>query len=78
MKIRPATEPSLAPALFPCPVCGTEAHIVAQTRTIGRDIQNALYGVECCGSKKHRTPIAFTTGKSAATFWNESAEKSRK
>lgn len=78
MRNRPAPETIPTPegvSLCPCPWCGAEAHTVAfTTHLINRDADKTLYGVEC-GSKKHKSPLAFSTAKSAATFWNESVER---
>lgn len=78
MRNRPAPEIIPTPegvSLCPCPWCGAEAHTVAfTTHLINRDADKTLYGVEC-GSEKHKSPLAFSTAKSAATFWNELVER---
>ena len=62
-------------SLCPCPWCGAEAHTVAfTTHLINRDADKTLYGVEC-DSEKHKSPLAFSTAKSAAIFWNELVER---
>jgi hypothetical protein len=42
-----------------------------------RGIAKTLFGV-ICGSLKHRTPVAFVTPQSAATFWADCADRSKK
>lgn len=63
-------------SLCPCPRCGAEAHITSMTFPT-RGIAKTLFGV-ICGSLKHRTPVAFVTPQSAATFWADCADRAKK
>jgi hypothetical protein len=42
-----------------------------------RGIAKTLFGV-ACGSLKHRSPVAFATPQSAATFWADCADRAKK
>ena len=63
-------------SLCPCPWCGAEAHITFLTFP-ARGMAKTLFGVTCV-SLKHRTPIAFVTPQSAATFWADCADRAKK
>ncbi len=79
MRNRPAPETIPTPegvSLCTCPWCGAEAHMTSLTFP-ARGMAKTLFGVTC-GSLKHRTPIAFATPRSAATFWADCADRAKK
>lgn len=63
-------------ALKRCPKCGAPARIVMFEYPMPHFIRE-LYGAKC-ESCKYIIPLAFSTAKSAAYFWNENAETFRK
>ena len=76
---RPVSETIPTPegvSLCQCPWCGAEAHITSLTFP-AQGMIKTLFGVTC-GNLKHRVPIAFTTPRSAATFWADCADRAKK
>lgn len=64
------TMPNMTDVKIPVCKCGAPAHLVDSPRECG-NMTVHFYGVECEGKKKHRTPMGFSTEKSALTFWCE-------
>ena len=50
--------------------CGASARLVDRPKSNNETVSH-FYGVECEGAKRHHTPLAFSTEKSAVKFWNE-------
>lgn len=57
------------PMQIPDCKCGATAHIVRSARKSAGTLTVELYGVEC--DRKHHCPVAFSTERSAITFWSE-------